>query len=181
MVSEPVKVQSISELEDFYGIADPWGFEHNPEDKKRKEILLSEIPDRKYERVLDIGCGNGFITRDLPGREIIGADISSTAVGHARKYESPRLRFVCASIFDLPKCTEGTFDLVLITGVLYPQYIGRSYNFIYPIVESLLRENGILVSVHIDDWYSGRFPFLLLNELHYPYREYIHRLEVYVR
>ncbi len=175
------KIQPLSELETFYNEADPWGYEKNPEDQKRKDILLSEIPGGRYRRVLDVGCGNGFVTRELPGDEIVGVDISSAAVRHAKRHESPSLRFVCSSVFDLPTSVSGLFDLIVITGVLYPQYIGQSYTLIYHIIENLLRENGVLACVHIDDWYQGRFPLLRLKEVRYAYREYIHRLEVYVK
>ena len=61
-------IQSSDDLDKWYGQADPWGYESNPDDLKRKALLLSELPVKDYQRVLDIGCGHGFITRDLPGR-----------------------------------------------------------------------------------------------------------------
>lgn len=172
-------IQSKEELNEWYKTPDPWEYENDSDDKKRKQILLSEIPDIRYKDVLDIGCGNGFITVDLPGDKIIGADISENAVDFANKNNTKQhVSFESANIFDLT-AWDRKFDMILITGVLYPQYIGSSSKLIYLIIDKLLNKNGILVSVHINDWYNCRFPYNLMRENFYPYRQYLHRLEVY--
>lgn len=179
-------LQSERELDAWHGSPDPWGYETHPDDTLRKQILLEEIPDRQYPRVLDIGCGQGFITRDLPGASVIGIDVSAEAISHAQERikESPRatqLSFIQASLFDLRSKLDDRFDLIVITGVLYPQYIGDALNLVYHVIDEILRPGGVLVSVHIDDWYRARFPYLMLKEHFYAYREYNHRLEVYVK
>lgn len=174
-------IQAPEELERWYGQPDPWGYESNPEDIKRKAVLLSELPQREYRRVLDVGCGHGFITRDLPGQEIIGIDISSEAIAQAGRHTSDRISFRQASLFDLPDLLDRPFDLVVITGVIYPQYIGHALGAAYDAIGRLLADDGILVSVHIDQWYKARFPLLRLKEVYYPYREYTHRLEIYIK
>ena len=174
-------LQSLEDLEKWHDAVDPWGYETNPEDSKRKDILLSELPQKSYQRVLDIGCGHGFITRDLPGSEVLGVDISQESIKRARAFETDRIKFACSSLYDLHKNLHGQYDLILITGVLYPQYIGNSLTLVYSIIDKLLKENGILVTVHIDEWYKARFPYLLLNNYYYDYRQFTHRLEVYVK
>lgn len=172
-------IQPISDLETWHEKEDPWGYENHPDDSKRKNVLLDAIPGRNYGRVLDIGCGQGFITRFLPGTEVIGMDISRSAIQHARKHEDERVKFRQGSLFDLRNDSVDGYDLVVITGVLYPQYIGSSLNLIYRIIDRILGGNGILACVHIDAWYKARFPYPLLKTIAYDYREYIHRLELY--
>jgi 2-polyprenyl-3-methyl-5-hydroxy-6-metoxy-1,4-benzoquinol methylase len=174
-------LQPLDDLEKWHKSDDPWGYETNPEDIKRKDILLSELPQKKYKNVLDIGCGHGFVTRDLPGDKVLGVDISREAIKKAKAYETDRITFLQSSLFDLSRKLNEQFDLVIITGVLYPQYIGNARNLVYLIIDKLLADNGILVCVHIDEWYKSRFPYLLLNDYYYDYREYTHRLEVYVK
>lgn len=174
-------IQDPRSLEAWHEAADPWGYETHPDDRLRKSRLLAELPGRDYRRTLDIGCGQGFITRDLPGREVVGVDVSAEAIRQAQAHASARLRFVQASLFDLPARLEGRFDLVVITGVLYPQYVGHALTCAYRIVDRLLEPGGLLVSVHIDAWYQARFPLLKLRDHFYAYREYTHRLEVYVK
>lgn len=174
-------MQDLNALESWYQCDDPWGYESNPDDAKRVDVLLSELPSGHYRRVLDIGCGQGFVTRKLPGDEVLGMDVSATAIERAQRLESGRLKFMQCSLFNAGQLSGPRFDLIVITGVLYPQYIGRSLPIIYRIVDQLLEDDGVLVSVHIDEWYRARFPYLLLREHCYSYREYTHRLEVYVK
>ena len=172
-------IQDRKELEEWHSIEDPWGYENSSEDEKRKQILLSEIPEEKYSSVLDIGCGQGFITRELPGSKILGIDISFEAIERARKFQNKRLTFEQASIFELPNLDHESYDLIVITGVIYPQYVGKSLNLLYHYVNQILKDDGVLVSVHINEWYSARFPYLQTKLISYPYREFTHRLEVY--
>ena len=174
-------IQSLDDLENWHKEKDPWGYEDNLEDEKRKSILLNHIPEKTYNRVLDIGCGQGFITQSLPGNHVFGVDISQEAIKFAKQRETPNLNFKQASIFHLQDIFTEKFDLIIITGVLYKQYIGRSSSLIYLIIDDLLQEGGNLVSVHIEEWYQSRFPYLKVNELQYPYRSYSHKLEVYVK
>ena len=175
-------LQSKSEIEEWHKAADPWGYESNPDDARRKLILLSELPVRKYDSVLDIGCGQGFVTRDLPGKSILGVDVSEEAIQFANRYATERINFRAGDLFHLDLVLDrSSFDLVLITGVLYPQYIGDAHTLIYEIVDRLLADNGVLVSVHVNEWYKARFPYLVLKEHSYGYRQYHHRLEVYTK
>lgn len=172
-------IQNREEIEKWHKNKDPWNYNDNKDDAKRKEILLSEIPNKKYLNVLDIGCGQGFITKDLPGDNIFGVDISQSAIKFATKISDDRLKFKQASIFEIDKLFKVKFDLIIITGVLYPQYIGNSSSLIYLLIDKILNTNGILVSVHINDWYQLQFPFFKLKQLYYDYRQYIHNLEIY--
>jgi 2-polyprenyl-3-methyl-5-hydroxy-6-metoxy-1,4-benzoquinol methylase len=181
-----VSLQPLDELEDFYQADDPWGYEENPSDKNRKIVLMSELEKLSTpKRVLDIGCGHGFVTRDLPGKKIIGVDVSEKAIKQADKLSKrPHISYEVADMFDLTreslKTPEG-FDMILITGVLYPQYIGRSRTVMYRVIDKLLAPGGILISVHINEWYTSRMPYVLVKNFTYEYREYQHLLEVYVK
>lgn len=175
-------LQSIEELEKWYEKPDPWDYENNPDDLRRRAMLLSILPEKKYKKILDIGCGDGFVTVRLPGEEIIGIDISANAIGHARKNALPHIKYHQCSLFDLPGLGWGqSFDLIVITGVLYPQYVGNSESLAYIIVDDLLQPGGHLVSCHIEEWYRARFPYITLECEYYPYREYTHVLEVYLK
>jgi predicted TPR repeat methyltransferase len=177
-------IQSKQELDSFYSEQDPWQYTDHPDDARRKMELLSLIPPREFERTLDIGCGNGFLTFDLPGKAVTGVDLSSSAVAWASQTrdmrdDAARFSFVAASLFELDPTRLGLFDLIVITGVLYPQYIGRSSSLVRQRVDALLEEGGILVSCHIDEWSPPRFPYTALDVELYAYRGHTHRLEIY--
>lgn len=174
-------LQSLKELEKWHKKKDPWGYDTNTEDQKRKNVLLSELPQRNYKNVLDVGCGQGFITKDLPGQNVTGVDISENAIKFARRFKKRGLEWKVSSIFDLNKTFKRRFDLIIITGVLYSQYIGYSNTLVYLIIDKLLDDNGVLVSVHHDEYCKSRFPYLLSKQIFYDYRHFTHRLEVYLK
>lgn len=73
-------------------------------------------------RVLDVGCGTGFLLERLAARGFagIGVDLSPESVAHARRRleeigAADRLTAVVGSAYEPP---EGTFDLVCLTDVL---------------------------------------------------------------
>lgn len=174
-------IQSKEELEDWYSKNDPWGYFNNTDDKIRKEKILSSIPAREYENVLDIGCGNGFITSGLPGKNIFGLEISEKAVQWANDNAKPNTKYVCGSVFDLPALNLPKMDLIVITGVLYPQYISSSIRLVNLLIDDQLNKDGILLCSHIFDWYKSRFPYLTISREYFPYRDYSQLLEVYCK
>ncbi|MFZ1721700.1 MAG: class I SAM-dependent methyltransferase [Microgenomates group bacterium] len=175
-------IQSQEELESWYQKDDPWDYEDSFDDIKRRDILLAELPKRPYKNVLDIGCGHGFVTRELPGEKVIGLDMSERAVRHANldAKNNPKLSYVAGDLYKITELFQRkTFDLIIITGVLYPQYIGNSKNLIYHLIDTCLDKSGILMCVHISDWYKSRFPYIQLEKYIYDYRTYSHIMEIY--
>jgi SAM-dependent methyltransferase len=172
-------IQSKDELENWYSESDPWGYFSNPHDTDRKARILAAIPKLEYENTLDIGCGNGFLTNDLPGNNVIGIDISEKIVAWANDHTRPHIRYVAGSLFDLPDLDLPQMDLVVITGVLYPQYIGRARRLAIVLIDQILKPDGILVASHIYAWLETRFPYLTISREYFPYREYSQVLEVF--
>ena len=80
--------------------------------------LLDLLDPAPGERVLDLGCGTGHLTRKVAdaGAAVVGIDSSSEMVGRARQ-EYPGLDFLCADARALPFSTA--FDAVLSNAVLH--------------------------------------------------------------
>lgn len=72
-------------------------------------------------KILDVGCGKGFLLKELlevePGLEIVGFDVSSYAIDNCHPDLSGRL-FVQSIVDPLPY-KDGEFDLVLSLAVLH--------------------------------------------------------------
>src|SRR5262245_51685587 len=69
---------------------------------------------RPGQRVLDVGCGKGFLVKDLmktcPGLEVFGVDISEYAVTHCEPEVIGRLQVCNATALPFP---DRSFDCVI--------------------------------------------------------------------
>lgn len=88
---------------------------------------------RPGDRVLDVGCGKGFLlydlTRSVPGIEVVGLDISTYAIANAKPEIQTRL--VVGHAAALP-WADDSFDLVLSINTLH--------NLECPALDTALRE-----------------------------------------
>ncbi len=108
-----------------YAGGDPWasGDPRYLYQRRKYEVLSGLLPERRFERVLDLGTGLGLLARKLAGQadEVLGLDISQVAVeqAQARHGDLPNLRFAQADVLDLPSSLDGQFDLVMVADTLY--------------------------------------------------------------
>lgn len=154
-------MQSKEELEQWYKNADPWAYETTQDDLYRKDKLLNLLPMR-YNRALDIGCGEGFITRDLPAEDIHGIELSDLAAS--------RLPFNVKRVH----APEGLYDLVITTGTLYEQY--NHEQIAHWIRNSACRH--VLVA-GIRDWLKPYSFGNKIESMEFVYRQYIQSVSLY--
>src|SRR5207244_12873892 len=99
-----------------YRVADPWRYATNDDEQWKYRETLAAIPRRRYDRVLEIGSGEGVFSAMLIAEhdvsELIGVDISVHAVARARaRISSAHARFEAIDIFR--ESPASGFDLVL--------------------------------------------------------------------
>lgn len=178
-----LEIQTSDELDRFFSVFDPWGYEGNGEDDRRVAQMLSALPELSFDRVLDVGCGSGYLTVCLPGRKVVGIDLSPNAVHWAVKRAQrcglSHVAFEVGSIFELSAFSQESFDLIVVTGVLYRQYIGHASVAVMDGLMRLLKPGGHLVHAHIEEWFELSFPMSRIERKTYPYRDYFHLVEVY--
>ena len=158
-------MKTIEELESQYNNLDPWQYETNPDDIYRKKFyltVLSDLNSDNWKRALDIGAGEGFITRDLPADEIHAIESSDQAAS--------RLPENVKRVYE----PQGKYDLIICTGTLYEPYDHKKiYN---NIIKSSC--NTILIG-GICDWIIPYSFGTLIKSFKFPYRKYISCLNVY--
>ncbi len=148
-------------LEGKYAIADPWGYKTNPCDRVRRRLVLEAIPHRRYKRALDIGAGEGWITRLLPADEIDGYEISDNAAArfpdNVRRIKKP----------------QGKYDLVIATGVFYKHYdVQQMQKIVYRVA------SDVVVTCHLEE-HEVRLEGHEVATRAFPYNDKLEILRVY--
>lgn len=102
------------EIEDYNGV-----MLQNVIRRREIELIKSTFQLVKPERILDLGCGGGWLSKVLSSYhyEVVGIDISVHLIKHARKVV-PNPIFVLGDSSNLP-FREGTFDAVVGIAVLH--------------------------------------------------------------
>lgn len=153
--------QPIEEIESWYEKEDPWEYQTTKDDQDRKERIITALSKfGPFESILDIGCGEGWITKDLPAQSLYGFDISENA--------SRRLPKNVEYLREPREC-----DVVCFMGILYPHYDG---NRIWPDYRTYARKY-LLVS-GIEGWLVDT-DGVLVHEEKFPYREFTQVIRIY--
>ena len=132
-------------------------------------------------RTLDLGCGEGRLTRDLAdlGYDIVGVDLSPTLVAAARE-AAPALEFVEADAARLP-FADRTFDLVV--AFMSLQDVDEMERAVEEAARVLTRD-GVLCTAVVHPLNSaGKFEArepdscFVINESYFDRRRYVDEIE----
>jgi SAM-dependent methyltransferase len=118
-------------MESLWQRGDPWDIERSVYERRRCEHLLKMIDGPRYARVLEIGCGAGYLTRLLAplANQLVALDISQTAIDRARALGtgSTAVDFRVANIMDYKPHVDGPWDLIVFSDTMC--YLGWLYPF----------------------------------------------------
>ena len=91
--------------------------------QRKYEQIMTLLPERRFHDALDLGCGLGLLSQRLARRSdtVLGIDVASAALGHARAraHGISNLAFAQGDVLDLPAALNGRFDLVVVADTLY--------------------------------------------------------------
>ncbi len=114
----------------------------HPWELSRARCILKEITRIEgVERVLDVGCGDGFFDRvllhgDARVRSVLGYDVN---------LEKPYSEGACSWTNDIGGIPDGSFDLILMMDVL--EHVEDDASFLRQIGEKLKPGGTILITV----------------------------------
>lgn len=104
-------MQPFNEIEAHYNKPDPWAYQTSPQDQRRRENLYHAVRIfGPYQRLLDVGAGEGWITAGYPVPVRHGLELSNQA---AARFPAGVTHVVVP---------EGRYDLVACTGIFYGHY-----------------------------------------------------------
>lgn len=139
-MSEPVDRDEIhrsiaEEFEERWAAGDPWeGDGEEAAHARRKHALqLSFLGDRRYGRVVEVGCGNGNLTTGLAAAadRVLSIDIAPSALMRARAAcaGAPNVVFREANAVTFDYVDEGPWDLITIVEAIY------CFGWLYPMFD----------------------------------------------
>jgi protein-L-isoaspartate(D-aspartate) O-methyltransferase len=99
------------------------GYNYDGRWRKVADALVAHYGIKAGDRILDVGCGKGFLLYDLlqavPGVTVAGIDISEYALEHAMAEVQPTLAVAHANTLPFP---DKSFDLVISINTLHNLY-----------------------------------------------------------
>ena len=106
-----------------------WSSDANPLNARRFDRMAEFLADRRYQRALEVGCGDGEFTRRLSGIAdyVLGIDVAKEAIERARRCPANRIDFRVENVMELDLRTEGPWDLVVMSETM--PYLGWLYSF----------------------------------------------------
>jgi len=151
--------QTKQELNTWYSEEDPWKYKTSSDDQKRKDIIISFI--EPCNRILDLGAGEGWITKDLPAKEIEAIEISDLAAS--------RMPLNIKRVFE----PVGMYDYIIACGILYSQYSFQTF------LDIIIKHAYKAVIAGIEDWLVPHKVGTLIKETSFKYRQYNQIVELY--
>ena len=121
------KAQSF--FEDLWSHGDFWQLERSKLNQESFACQRSLLEDRRYGRVLELGCGAGLFTLQLAeiSDRVVALDVAPSAIeqARARGLDPKAVDFRVANIMDYDYRAEGPWDLVVMSETIY--YLGWLY------------------------------------------------------
>src|SRR5260221_10813767 len=113
------------DFETWYAKENPWDFNNTIIDKVRRKILIHHLDalchETKITSILDVGCGEGYITKDIVNKfnvQIDAFDISDKAIARAKiKNSHSKINYYQLDLNDFQPTKE--YDLILCEEALY--------------------------------------------------------------
>ncbi len=141
-------------------VAEPYAFKPSPYSSHGR--ILQMLADRPAMRILDVGCGPGWLAKALTdaGHTVVGVDLAE-----ADGVSSRMSHFVQANLDDgIPEDVGGDFDLVLAADII--EHLADPARLLSAMAARVRPQGSVIASVpNISHWYprfriaSGRFDY----------------------
>ena len=110
--------------------------------KRELEIISDAIFSSKPKRILDLGCGGGWLSKIISsnGNQIVGIDVSESLIKVAKNVAPKSNGFIVGDCMNLG-LKSNTFDLIIGMGILHHLDLDKTLSECHRV----LRENGLLL------------------------------------
>lgn len=139
-------------FEALYVRRDPWAYRRDAEARRRRALIASVCDDEPASHVVELGCGEGFLTEALAAHPSVGAvtgmDVSSSALRRARRRLAGRASLVRA---DVRRSAIPRADLIVGADLFY-YFTGAQMAAVVAAAVGALDAGGRLALSHPARW-----------------------------
>lgn len=128
---------------------DPWGFEDRWYERRKRDLTMAALPQRRYRHVFEPGCAQGLLTRRLADRcdRVTALELVPAVAARARR-RCRDLAHVDVRVGALPDVgPDATVDLVVASEVLYYLAPAGLDQFV-DVLADVVVPGGAVVAVH---------------------------------
>jgi ubiquinone/menaquinone biosynthesis C-methylase UbiE len=111
-------------------------------ENKRASTILKKIGCKKNDRILDVGCGEGFILNQL-NKDSVGIDISQIALKNVKKRYGNKI-LISGNVENIP-IIGGIFDKIICSEVL--EHAQHPKKIINEIVRVTVKSGLVVLSI----------------------------------
>jgi SAM-dependent methyltransferase len=120
--------------------------------KARRHCIQDHVPLTPGMRVLDIGCGPGYVAKWLAGSQYVGLDTDERYIHYANsRYGKEYGKFSCELMTEEFVARNEPFDFVIMTGVLHHLDDPTAAD-VLNLCKKALKPNGVVITM---DGYYG--------------------------
>jgi len=178
------KIRGMDYQKDYYKVHNTFHSEDAPRKFSELKQLISK--EESFRKVVDLGCGGGYVTRlvkkEYNPKENIAVDVSSEAIEHAKSKDKGNTKYKVADAFEFESKET---DLVIITDLvehvenpkkLLEHISTYSKELVVRIPLELTFSNSLFKTLGIKDEYS-KFREKYGHLYHYTVTSFLKQLE----
>jgi SAM-dependent methyltransferase len=133
----------------YQGADDPWHLAERWYEQRKYDLTVASLPLPRYRRAFEPACSVGELTRRLATRcdALLACDRVASAVRTARQRTAGLPQVTVRHLVLPDQWPEGTFDLVVLSEVLY-YFDGPALDRLIGRAVAALEPGGTLATVH---------------------------------
>jgi len=145
--------------------------------RARRQCVEEYVRPSYGQRILDVGCGPGYVSEYVEGMDYVGFDTNRAYIDYAKSKYGHRGCFFCQELDDAAVGQLEPFDIVIMNGLLHHLKDNAVVELLQR-VKRVLRSGGRLIT--LDCYYTEGQNFIVRKLLQMDRGKYIREEKDYV-